>query len=729
MDSSVTIERVTDTTTPATPGGPADSAASTPAPRPPRHPSNTIVAAALSLVVTILGLILLAWLILFVTKGRFLKGPFERTVSAATQREVKVAGDFQLYLNPFNVKFLAEGMTISNPEWATRPNFFESKLIDTQIATWTLIFGDKRRINWLQMLNGNIDLEWDTKLRRNTWTFGDPDAPAKPLELPLIRAAIVQGSSVRYRDPLMQLSADIRIDTVQARDTRFANAIRFSGDGTMRGRPFTLSGSLLSPNETVTGGRNQLQLAAAAGDTRLALSGTLPGATVIEGADLRMGVRGPNISLLFDFLGVAVPDTRTYRIDSDLTKVGGEWRFTRLRGVFGESDVAGRLTISMPKDRLKLDAALATRTLDIVDIGPFIGYDPQKLEAQGGSGAIEQVGGTPRLLPDAPLRVDAIKRFDAHLVYTVANVRAESFPVSNIAMTLDLDRSLLKLSPLTFDVAQGHLSSDISIDARKRPVFTEYDIRLSPTPMGLLLARFGAEQAGTTGTLKARVQMSGSGDSIRQSLATSNGRIAVIMPKGTFWTRNIQLSELDLGTFVTKMFEGKLKEPVQINCGLIAFTVRDGIAAADPILIDTRKNVMLGRGGFSFRNESLDLAFRADSKKFSLFAGQSPVGIDGYFAKPGVDVISPQLVGRAGAGLGLAALASPLAGVLAFVDIGDAKSAECGPILSGATATAQRTTKGEPRDDVGRGTTAKSEDGKRSPQAEKKQRKKFLGIF
>ena len=58
-------------------------------------------------------------------------------------------------------------------------------------------------------------------------------------------------------------------------------------------------------------------------------------------------------------------------------------------------------------------------------------------------------------------------------------------------------------------------------------------------------------------------------------------------------------------------------------------------------------------------------------------------------------------------GLGLAAVASPLAAVLAFVDVGDAKSVACGPVLSGAQATAQRTTKGEPRKDVGKGTTAK----------------------
>ena len=177
------------------------------------------------------------------------------------------------------------------------------------------------------------------------------------------------------------------------------------------------------------------------------------------------------------------------------------------------------------------------------------------------------------------------------------------------------------------------------------------------------------------------------------------------------------------------MFEDKLKEPVRINCGLVGFTVRGGVAAADPILIDTSKNVILGRGGFSFRTEGVDLAIRADGKKFSLFSGQSPVGIGGTFAHPKLDVISNQLLGRAGAGLGLAVVATPVAGILAFVDVGDAKAAACGPVLAGATAAAQRTTKGAPRDDVGHGTTAKEENGKASGGERKTQRKKFLGIF
>ena len=677
----------------------------------------------------IVGLIFALWLILFLTKGRFLKHPFERFLSGRLERPVKVAGDFQLYFDPITIKFRAERMRVANTPWASRPDFFRADLIDTRIAPLSLLFGDKYRIPWLELRNAATDLEWSKDGRSNTWTFGDPNRKGEPLNLPLIRRALLAGTTLRYRDPRMQLATDIGFETVKAQDTRFASDVRFSGAGTMRARPFTLRGGLLSPNETVTGGKNSLALHAQAGATVMEISGTLPGATEIEGADLRVMSRGPNLALLFDFLGVAIPETRTYRLTSALTKQGGEWRFTHLKGRFGDSDLAGRMTVSLPDNRLLLKANLATQTLDIVDVGPFIGYNPHKLETQGAAGAIETVGGAPRILPDAPLRVEALRNFDAKLTYDVRRIRAENVPISNIGLTLALERSLLTLSPLTFDMSGGHVSSDISINARGRPVRTQYDIRLSPTPMGKLLARWGVEESGTSGTIKARVQMAGVGDTLHDSLSTSNGRIAFILPAGSMWTRNIQLSELDIGTFITKMFSGKLKKPVQINCGLIAFTVRNGVAAADPIIIDTQKNVLLGRGGFSFRNESLDLAFRADGKKFSLFSGQSPIGVSGYFAKPGIDVISPELIARGGAAAALGVAATPLASVLAFVDIGDAKSAACGPVLAGATASAQRTRGGNPRDDVGRGTTAKDEAGTGSTREKKSQDKKFLGIF
>jgi hypothetical protein len=134
--------------------------------------------------------------------------------------------------------------------------------------------------------------------------------------------------------------------------------------------------------------------------------------------------------------------------------------------------------------------------------------------------------------------------------------------------------------------------------------------------------------------------------------------------------------------------------------------------------------VIGGRGGFSFRNESLDLAIEADAKTFSAFSGQSPIGVEGYFAAPSIDPISGELVTRAGIGLGLAALVSPLAAVVAFVDPGDADAVQCGPVLAGARSHAQREKDGGKVDAI----TKDGKGGKGSDKPKKK-RKKFLGIF
>ena len=692
-------------------------------PRPHRDPARSTLAAGAAIVATLIGLLALAWLILFITKGRFLKPTFEKYASRFAERPVRVAGDFQFYFDPLDLKFRAEGLTVANPAWATRPNLWESRLIDTRVATLPLIFGTKR-IHFIELADAHIDGEWDAQHKRNTWTFG----PGAPFQMPEIERATVSGTTVRYRDPKMQLLADVRFQTVNAeasaKGAHIDNAIRFAGEGSVRGEAFTLTGAQTSPNDLMAGGRNQFELHARAVSTQLDVAGTLPGATIIEGADLTVGVRGQNLRRVFDLAGIAVPDTRAYRLRSHFTKAGGEYRFTAIRGTYGNSDLAGSMTVSMPNDRMKLTADLSSRLVDLVDIGPFIGYNPQALATKGVTAAVKQTGAAPRLLPDAPLRVDAISAFDANVKYTIKDVRQPFVPISNINLTLGLDHKLLTLSPLNFDIAGGHLDSDISIDARVPAVVTKYDIRLSPTPLATLFAKFGVSKAGTDGTVKARVAMTGTGDTLRQSLATSNGRIAVILPRGTFWTQYIQLSEFDIGTFVQKMFQKKLKEPVQVNCGLIGFTVRDGTAAADPILIDTTKNVMIAKGGFSFKDESIDMAFRADAKKISLFSGQSPVGINGHFAAPGVQIISPQLIARGGAAVALGVVATPVAAMLAFVDPGDAKSTACGPVLAGATAAAQRTVKGDARKDLGTPATnrEKAKDGDQP-------KKKFLGIF
>jgi hypothetical protein len=663
----------------------------------------------------LLLLLFLAWGVLYVTKGRFLRHPFERLLAGQLHRPVKVTGDFQLFFDPFTIKFLAEGLEIANPRYATQPLLLRARRLETRIAPLSL-FRDQWHAYRLDLDQAAVDLEWDPAHRHNSWTFSD-EKEGKPLTFPVIDRATLAGTTLRYRDPRLRLLADLRFQTIRSADAHIGDAIRFVGSGQVRATPFTLQGALLSPNATVERGRNHLTLQAQANGNRIGMTATLPSLAALENVPLAVTAQGRNLARLLDIIGVAVPDTRRYRLAAQLVLDGGAYRFTGMRGTFGDSDLSGSFTVHNEEPRVRVDAALSTRTLDIVDAAPFIGYNPDLVAARGVSAAATGGKGPPRLLPDAPLRIEALQAFDARLRWHVDRVRSRTVPLSDIDLTLGLDHSLLTLKPLTFTMARGRVTSDVVIDARARPARTTYDIRLLPTPVSRLLSGFGAIEAGTTGTVKGRVQLVGIGDSVRRSLATARGRMAFVLPSGTFWMRNVQLVELDLGVFVQRMLQGKLKQPVQINCGLVAFTVRDGLAAADPILIDTSKNVIAGQGGFSFRSERIDLSLRADSKKFSLFSGQSPIGIGGSFAQPTIKPLSRQLLARAGIGLGLGLIAPPAA-LLAFVDPGDAKSAACGPILAGARANAQRTTKGKPRKDVGNG---------KDPHPPK--HKKFLGLF
>lgn len=653
------------------------------------------------LVGTLIVLLFAVWLVLFITKGRFLRHSFERLASAQLERKITVRGDFNLYFDPLDVAFLAEDIDIANAPWAHAPQFFTARRVALRLHTLPLLVG-KREIARLDLNSSNVATEWDAHHLRNSWTFGDPNQRGHPLHLPDIEHATIAGTTVAYRDPVMQLIANIGIDTVHARNTSIASTIGFTGTGTMRGKPVTFSGSVLDPNQVMAGTRTKLVFHADAVRSVIDVSGVLPGVTTFDGAQLHAAARGDDMADLFSLIGVSVVRTRRYHLISHLTYTGTQWQFTQLVGEFGDSDVAGSLTVALPKDRLLLTADVTTRSLDILDAGPFIGYDPHRLDAMGTKGLVRQVGGHPRIIPDVAIPVASIGEFDANVRYHVGEIRAKDFPVNNIDVTLTLDHSLLRLHPARASLANGMLTADLLLDGRRLPTLIEYDVRLSPTPMGKLLGRFGVAESGTTGTLAARVHMRGYGASVSQSLANSNGRIVAVMPTGTLSERNVKLSELNLGTFFQKMFQKQLKEPVQLNCGVVAFTVHNGYAAADPILIDTKKSVITGNGGFSFRNEALDMSVRAKSKTFSLFSLQSPVGINGYLATPGIQPLSKQLVARLGAAAAAGVVLGPFAPIAAFVDLGNAKAAACGPVLAGDTAAQQRTARGDMRKDVGK---------------------------
>lgn len=637
------------------------------------------------------GLFLLLFVVLYVTKGSFLKGPATSLASRMTDRTVTVGGDFQLYLDP-HVRLRAEDLSISNPDWvgaqaAEEDALFRAERLDASIRVLPLLAGEVE-FRSLDLVRGNANLVRHAD-GRASWDLGAQDK-GEPFEMPEIAAARVVDSRVRFNDRRDALLLNLRLGDVKMDENAVDRPLTARGTGRSRGVPFKVEATWRSPSGNLTGGgRQHLVLEIDVADSHVRVTGEMPGVTTLDGVEFAVASRGQTLAAPFRLIGVVVPDTRSYDVKGLARKDGDTWRVRDLKGRFGDSDLAGELAIRTAgqdgKGRLKLEADLTSQKLDIIDAGPWIGYDPRRLEAQGGAGAIRQEGGRPWVLPDATLATESLGNFDAEVRYRAGRVRTGAVPLNDLDLTLSLNKRLLRLNPVAINLAGGRLTAFVNIDARPETVTTDYDLRLSPVPLSRLLASFGALVEGTTGTLRGRAQLRGYGDTVRESLGSANGRIALILPQGTLWVRNNELVELDIGGFLEAALSDDLKEPAEIRCGLIGFTVKDGRATADPVLIDTERALIRGRGGFTFKDERLAMEVEADSKNVSLFSAQSPIGLQGYFAAPTINPISGELLARGGAGAALGIVATPLAAVLAFLDTGDAKDADCGPVLEGAT--------------------------------------------
>lgn len=631
------------------------------------------------------GLILLLFVVLYITKGSFLKEPATSLASRMTGRTVMVGGDFQLYLDP-HVRLRAENLSISNPPWVGKQAqgknaLFRAERLDASIRVLPLFVGDVK-FRSLDLVRGNANLVRD-RTGRASWDLGREETD-KPFEMPEIAAARVVDSRVRYDDRKADMALDMRIGDVDVTDNALDQPLRARGTGRSHGLPFKIDATWRSQTGELTGGgRQQMTLEVDVAGSHVTVAGEVPGTTTLDGVEFRVASRGRTLAAPFSLIGVVVPDTRSYDVAGIARKDGDVWRVRNLKGRFGDSDIAGTLSVRTG-ERLKLEADLTSRKLDIIDVGPWIGYDPQRLDKQGGKGAITVEGGRPWLLPNATLATESLGTFDAEVRYRADSVDTGNVPINQLDLTLSLDHRLLRLDPVAIDLAGGRLTAYVNIDARQEQVVTDYDLRLSPVRLSRLLEPFGALADGTTGTLRGRLQLRGFGDTVRKSLGSSNGRIVLILPQGTLWVRNNELVELDIGGFLEAAISDDLKEPAEIRCGLIGFTVKDGQAVADPILIDTERAVIRGRGGFAFRDERLGLEIEADSKKPSLFSAQSPIGLQGYFAQPAINPISGELLARGGAGAALGVAATPFAAILAFLDIGEEEDTNCTPVLAGA---------------------------------------------
>lgn len=424
------------------------------------------------------------------------------------------------------------------------------------------------------------------------------------------------------------------------------------------------------------------------GSTRVGITGSLQDPLNLGGLDLRVRFSGDTLANLYDLTGVLLPDTPPYETDGHLTVKFGEkgdavYRYEKFNGHIGDSDIHGTLTYTQGKPRPKLSGEVVSRQLRMADLGPLIGVDSGK-DSEKSKRAEAQRGETSRQPADRVLPHDRFDTknwdvMDADVKFSGKRIEhSDSLPLSDLYTHLELKDGDLLLDPLRFGMAGGNINSTIRLEGSKTPMRGRADLHARQLHLRQLFPNVEAMRS-SMGQLNGDAKLSGTGNSVADLLATSNGDMKLLMNDGVISRSLMEIVGLNVGNYVVGKLFGD--DEVRINCAAANLDVRNGVASSRLFVFDTSNAVVNLSGNVNFANERMDLSINPESKGMRIVTLRSPLYVRGTFKNPDAGVKTGPLLARGAAAVALGTVLTPAAALLALISPSDNEDNQCVNVL------------------------------------------------
>jgi AsmA family protein len=590
----------------------------------------------------------------------------EHPVSAAIGRQIRVGGNLDIRWGA-PTEIVVDDLHVANASWGSQKEMFSAKRLEIAIFARTLLFGPTR-IPSIRLDGARLLLETSDKGDAN-WNFAPAAAaPKQRGEFPNIGRVAAQQSRLDYRNGQTGAQATLEMADAELAEEGgdAAGALKIAFDGSFQGRPLKLDGNLGSVAEL----RNPtkpypVSLRGGFGETKLAADGTIAEPLNFTGVDLRLSLEGRKLQELADALGVPFPALPDFRGTSELSGGNGNWALKALTLKAGNSDLDGGLAVDTTGKVPHVTAQLTAGNLDLADFKGLYGGKPAHATAAGKKPADD------RVIPDTPLSVQKLPGVNVDLTFDGTRIKSVSgLPFERVSLGLQLKDGVLTVKPLRFHTANGDVDLNLRFTpfTAKSPPRLGGEIDVKHIDLHQLLRDQGSAMVKQTGgTVGGFIKIDTNGVSLRELLARMNGDAGFFMENGQVSDLLQKLAPIDVLGALGVYASGD--KPVPINCLVSRFAIKDGVASASTLLLDTDDTQIAGAGDINFASEGLALSFTPRNKHFTVVSLRSPVDIGGTMAKPDFNIRTGELITRLGAAVGLG-IVFPPAALLPLIDTG-----------------------------------------------------------
>ena len=534
---------------------------------------------------------------------------------------------------------VAEGVTLSNAAWGSRPDLARVRRMTLFLDPFSLFLGDVK-IGRILLEGADILVErnevGDSSLEMLPPPDGSGPHPGENRSLRLrTSSAFPWISTVEVRDSVLTVTEGagrppVVIDVPNATFKAQApnQTLQVEGRfGVAQGVPMDLTGTAGSFNGWMAGLPGNIDLQGGFGDGKISIKGSINA----KGTSLQVNSEGADVSVLGPYIRLPVPVGGPYVMNSKAStqRNGFKVEVTALK--VGSSEAAGEALFRV--DRKGTPTIIVNADITRLDVSELKAPPASAAPAAPATAPMQQ----PRLIPALPFSANWLGRSALSVTVRLGEVVGLGAKMQNASVTLASGETRFTFRAAA-TVGGGSAGVDLVYDPAGRIGQTTLTATANRVSLGELSTLLGLDLGLRDGVADVDLRLRGGGRTTRDALNTANGSIDVAMGKG-MWPQ----SQLANWPPETQRLLGGTEAGVPFNCIAGRFEVSGGVANLRRLVVDTPRGVLVGGGYLHLRTEGWEFIVAPEARDHQNASLATPMRIKGGAGKATASAVDPNL--------------------------------------------------------------------------------------
>jgi AsmA family protein len=532
---------------------------------------------------------------------------------------------------------VAEGVTLSNASWGSRPDMARVRKLTLYIDPVSLFLGEVK-IGRIVLEGADILVETNDVGDANLEMLPPPDGSGPHAgENRSFRLRTTNGfpwiGTIEVRDSVLTIAEKegrppvvLQIPNATLRSSAPNQPLQVEGRFAVpQATPLELTGTAGSFDGWMRGLPGNIDVQGGFGGGKIAIKGGVG----LKGTSVQINSEGPDVSIFGPYIRLPMPaggpyvlsakaatQRSAFKVDVTTLKVGSS---ELTADVLFRVDRKGTATVTLNADVNRLDLA----DLHAAPAAPAAASAPSPAQ--------------PRLVPTMPFSATWLGRSTLSVTARLGEIVGLGSKVQNASITLTSSETRFAFRAAA-TVGSGSAGFDLAYDPTGRFGQATLTASANRVPLGDLSSLLGLDLGLRDAVADIDVRLRGGGRTTRDALNSASGSIDIAVAKGA-WPRD----PLASWPPETQRLLGGGTDGVPFNCIAGRFDVSGGVASLRRLVVDTPRAVLVGGGYVQLRTEGWEFILAPEARDNQNAALASPLRLKGGSGRPTTGALEPAL--------------------------------------------------------------------------------------